>query len=86
MVDKTIELIVAAIFSIGMIGFWLALCHMVFLAYCRQNCRKNSSEQYRIDKTQAIFRVTKGASGMSESPHEDLSSSTVTLLNEPFLV
>ena len=81
MVDHTIEKITGAIFFIGVFCFWLAVVYMFYLAYCRKNCGKNSSERH-LDKTEAMFYVTKKASETSESHQEDETSFIVSLLHQ----
>ena len=83
MVLQTIDIIIAVCFCIGVVTFWLALCNMVYFAYCRNSCEKNRSEYY-VDKTQVIFYVTKEASETSESHQEGLTDSIVSLLNDQY--
>ena len=84
MVDHTIEKIMGAIFFIGVFCFWLAVVYMFYLAYCRKNCGKNSSERH-LDKTEAMFYVTKLPSKTSESHQED-QFDTVSLLYDQYFV
>ena len=85
MVHETIEAIIALIVFVGMISLWLALGHMVFLAYCPNICGLNRSECHE-DKSPAIFYITNGASETSESSKEGHSSSIVSLLNNQYSV
>ena len=64
MVDQTVDVVIAVFFCVGVVSFWLALSHMVYLAYCRNTCWQNRSGNH-LDKTQAIFYVTKEASETS---------------------
>ena len=83
MVDQTIEILIAAVFFTGMVCFWLALCHMVYLAYCRKSCWQNSLECH-LDKTEAMFYVTKENQKTSESHEEAQTSINITLLYDQY--
>ena len=85
MVDQTKEIIIATFFYMGMICFWLALGYKAYLAYCRNNFGKKSSECH-LEKAQAIFYGTKDASETSESHQQGKTSTIACLLNEQYSV
>jgi len=79
------EIIFAAIFFNGILCYWLAVCRMVYLSYCRDGCRQNNSE-CQIERAHVIFYVTQEGSELAQSHQECETSSTVFLLNEPLTV
>ena len=83
MVDQVIEIIIPIVCFTSMGCFWLALCHMMYLAYFRKICGKKNSE-HPLDKTEAMFYVTELASDTSESHQEDHPSIVLSLLYDQY--
>ena len=85
MVDQIIGIILGGIFFTATVSLWLALGHMLYLDYCGNSYGQNSSGRH-LDKTQAVFHVTKEASETTESHPEGQDSLIVPLLNDQYSV
>jgi hypothetical protein len=69
MVEEQVEIVIVAIVVAVIFGFWLKLCHMIYLAYCRKNCG-HETWKTKFERTQSMFYVTEEAAETSETDQE----------------